>query len=105
MLSRRLALVLAVGLAAVAAVGTTPAPAARGMLVGLFDEAGTLSHTSETTFTTFRTLRVQILRVTVYWDQVAKRRPKVITDPDDPAYDWSSYDRVVQLAREHRIKL
>ena len=46
-----------------------------------------------------------MLRVHLNWGGrlgVARRRPVEGTDPDDPAYDWRLYDRVVLEARAAR---
>ena len=37
----------------------------------------------------------RIIRVDLRWDAVSTRQPADATNPDDPAYDWSTYDRVV----------
>lgn len=38
---------------------------------------------------------VRVTRVDVFWDQVAPTRPAAPADPNDPAYRWSRYDRIV----------
>ena len=53
-------------------------------------------------------LRVQVIRVNLYWGGklgVAKSRPFDVADPRDAAYDWSLYDRVVQYAGAYGLKL
>src|SRR3712207_7561023 len=40
-------------------------------------------------------LHPHVLRWTLWWNQVATRRPVNPGDPDDPAYDWSAADEVV----------
>jgi hypothetical protein len=79
------------------------------MLVGLLDESSGLYGNPDTAFPVFKQLRVQVLRVDLYWGgtsfAVAKRRPIDATDPADPAYDWSLYDRAVQFAARNNIKL
>ena len=43
---------------------------------------------------------VRITRVDVLWSEVAPRRPRNAADPDDPAYRFGRYDRIVDgLAR------
>ncbi len=52
--------------------------------------------------------RTQVLRLNLYWGGrigVADRRPARATDPADPAYDWTLYDRTVNFAAQHKIKV
>ena len=77
------------------------------MLVGIYDETQSYAH-SERTFPILRTLRAQVLRLTLYWGGplgVARRRPRNGADPDDRAYDWSLYDAAVRQAAKHRIRI
>jgi hypothetical protein len=83
------------------------AGAARGMLVGLLDEAA-LYDDPAYVFPLLQQARTQVLRVNLYWGGsvgVATRRPASATDPDDPAYDWELYDRTVNYAAQHRIRV
>jgi hypothetical protein len=92
---------------AVALICVPSAGAARGMLVGLLDEAALYDEPSHV-FPLMEQARTQVLRLNLYWggrSGVAKRRPARPTDPDDPAYDWSLYDRTVNYAAQHRIRL
>src|SRR3989442_2599904 len=78
------------------------------MLVGILDETHTLYGNPDQNFPILRQLRVQVLRVDLYWGgkfAVATQRPTDGTDPSDPAYDWSLYDRTVQYAAQYKIKL
>jgi len=78
------------------------------MLIGVYDEGHTFFDDPNVTFSEYARLRPQILRVGLYWGGplgVAKRRPKVARDPDDPAYDWSLYDRTVQYANAIGVKV
>jgi hypothetical protein len=100
---------LRIGLAALAAalVCVPGAGASRGMLVGLLDEAA-LYDDPAYVFPLMQQARVQVLRVNLYWGGrvgVATARPARATDPDDPAYDWELYDRTVNYAAQHRIRL
>ena len=104
-MSRRLRLALAT--LAVALVCVPSAGAARGMLVGLLDEAA-LYDDPQYVFPLMEQARTQVLRLNLYWggrSGVAKRRPARAADPDDPAYDWSLYDRTVNYAAQHKIRL
>jgi hypothetical protein len=104
--------VAAAGLAVSAATASTKTHTAKTsshMLVGINDEAFTLYGDPATAFATLKTLRAQVLRVNLYWGgtkwAVAKSRPADATDPGDPAYDWSIYDRLVLYATQNNIKV
>jgi hypothetical protein len=106
------AAVAAAGLAVSAATAspkTHTAKTSSHMLVGINDEAFTLYGDPTTAFATLKTLRAQVLRVNLYWGgtkwAVAKSRPSDPTDPGDPAYDWSIYDRLVLYATQNDIKV
>ena len=110
---RRIGLAAAAALAA-ALVAVPAAAGAKRMLVGLYDEPQTFGNPTKS-FPLMRTLRTQVLRVNLYWGSgygrtggglgVAKKRPTNPSDPDDPAYNWSLYDRTVRLAVRHRMKV
>jgi hypothetical protein len=99
--------VLAVALGAAAAMALSaaqPAQGSRALLKGVFDEAETIGRPNKT-FPLLRTLRTEAVRVNLYWSEVAKRKPRTPTDPDDKAYDWSGYDRMVEYAGRYRVKV
>jgi hypothetical protein len=102
--------VLGVFAAACAAVvvAAPPATAKPHMLVGLLDQGSTFYY-PETAFPILKTLRAQVLRVDLYWGgtelAVNKRRPANAADPDDPAYNWALYDRLVTQAAHVGVKL
>ena len=52
---------------------------------------------------------MQVLRVNLYWGgnrwAVANSKPTDATDPGDPAYSWSLYDRLVKYATLNNIKV
>jgi Glycosyl hydrolase catalytic core len=103
--SDKLRVVLAAFAAALVCVPA--AGAARGMLVGLLDEAA-LYDDPAYVFPLMQQARTQVLRVNLYWGGragVAKRRPARATDPADPAYDWALYDRTVNYAAQHRMRV
>jgi hypothetical protein len=78
------------------------ASAAPGMLVGIY-EPQALYGDPATVFPLLKSLRVQVLRLNLYWGGrlgVAKRRPFDGADPNDPAYDWDAYDRVLREAAQ-----
>jgi hypothetical protein len=102
---------LAVG-AATASPKKHDAPTARTsshMLVGINDEPDTLYGNPATAFATLTALKVQVLRVNLYWGgnkwAVANKKPTDATDPGDPAYNWALYDRLVRYAADHDIKV
>jgi hypothetical protein len=77
------------------------------MLVGLLDEAALYDEPSSV-FPLLQQARTQVLRVNLYWGGsagVATARPESATDPDDPAYNWELYDRTVNYAAQHRIRV
>jgi hypothetical protein len=106
---------LAAATAFAAALFVVPsATAAKGMLVGLYDEPQTFGNPARA-FPMMRTLRARVVRVNLYWGSgagrtgtglgVAKRRPARPLNPNDRAYDWSLYDRTVRLAQRYKIKV
>jgi hypothetical protein len=111
---RSRAALAAVTVLAAALVAVPSAGAAKGMLVGLYDEPQTFGNSARA-FPVMRTLRTQVVRVNLYWGSaagrtgsglgVARRRPANPTNPNDRAYNWSNYDRTVVLARRHRIRI
>lgn len=101
---RRLALTAAV-LAAAALTVAPGASASKSIQVGLFDDAQVLWGNPEKAFPLLASLNAELIRVNLYWNLVAKRRPANPTKPFDPAYDWSTYDRTVRYASQHGIKV
>jgi hypothetical protein len=78
------------------------------MLVGLLDQGSTFYY-PETAFPTLKKLRVQVVRVDLYWGgnslAVNQKRPTHAADPNDSAYDWTLYDRLATNAAKVNIKL
>ena len=100
-------LVAAAGLALPASTATK-ATTTRHMLVGLVDDAQALYGNPDKVFPLLKKLRVQVVRVNLYWGgrfRIAKRRPSVATNPNDPAYDWELSDRAVRYAARNGIKV
>ena len=98
--------------AAGAAPKHTAAPKAQlssHLLVGINDEADTLYGVPDQAFATLDSLKVQVLRVNLYWGgnkwAVANSKPADPTDPGDPAYNWSLYDRLVEYASQNHIQV
>ena len=101
---------LAVGAATASPKHAAPLARASGhLLVGINDEANTLYGNPASAFQTLTTLKTQVLRVNLYWGgtkwAVANKKPADATDPGDPAYNWSLYDRLVRYARRTNIKV
>ncbi len=96
--------------AAVAVLAATAqeADASRFLRVGIYDEAQTLYGPVDQTFALFRELKVQEVRLNLYWGGrfgVARRRPASATNPADPAYRWTLYDRTVRLAQRSGVRV
>src|SRR5262245_29915460 len=53
---------------------------------------------------TFKRLGVPLVRFTLRWDQIARRRPKNPTSPRDRRYDWRRPDRVLRGLRRHGLE-
>jgi hypothetical protein len=79
------------------------------LLVGINDEAFTLYGDPSSAFETLQSLRTQVLRVNLYWGgnrwAVANSKPANATNPGDPAYDWSLYDRLARYSASSGIRL
>ena len=75
-----------------------------GMLVGFYDDAQVYGRT-DWAFTQLRGLRTGIVRITIDWARVARRRPAAPANPADRAYDWTAVDRVVSQAGRNRIRV
>ena len=99
---RRAGVVIAVLAGAVIAATAQPAHASKYLRVGIFDQTQTVfPNDPAKTFAMLKQLHVQEIRVTLYWGGefgAARRRPTHATNPADPAYDWTLYDRVVENA-------
>ena len=50
-------------------------------------------------------LGVDIVRLTLRWDTVAKAAPADARNPADPAYDWSLYDPMLERLRAAHINV
>jgi hypothetical protein len=102
----RVGALIAVLVSAVVAATAQPADASRYMRIGIYDEAQTLYGPVAQTFSMFKQLHVQEVRLNLYWGGrfgVAKSRPASATNPADPAYDWALYDRTVNYAAQNGV--
>jgi hypothetical protein len=75
-----------------------------GMVVGFYDDEQIYGRT-DWAFKQLRSLRAGVIRVTVDWASVAKRRPKAPADPADPAYNWTAVDHVVANAGLNKVRV
>jgi hypothetical protein len=100
-------LVLIIVFALFAGLFVQSAPASKRLIVGVYDEAETLGR-PERAFPLLQTLRAKAVRANLYWggpSGVSKRRPGNATNPNDPAYDWFKYDRMVREAAKRNIRV
>jgi hypothetical protein len=74
------------------------------MIVGFYDDEQVYGRTVWA-FRQLRTLRAGIVRITIPWSTVAKRRPKRAADPADKAYNWTAVDNVVKHAAENKVRV
>jgi hypothetical protein len=105
--SRRAGLVVALA-ALVAALCVPAAQASRHLLVGIQDDAMVLQGSPTATFSTLKNLNAKVVRINLFWGGklgVAAHRPADGADPDDPAYDWTVYDRAVRYASQYGIRV
>jgi hypothetical protein len=100
---RRIAVIAALSTAALALAGQ--ASASSNARFGIQDDAwlrwgpGTI----EQRLTTLDELGVRTVRFTLVWSQIAAKAPRNARNPTDSAYDWSSFDPVMQGLHEHGI--
>ena len=52
---------------------------------------------------TFKRLGVPLVRFTLHWNQIARRRPKDPNSPRDRAYDWRRPNRILRGIRRHGL--
>ena len=95
--------------ACAAAVTVAPSASAQPHLfVGLLDQASTFYYPN-TAFPVLKKLRVQVLRSDLYWGgtefAAARKKPTNARNPEDPAYNWTPYDRLVTYAAKYNIKI
>ncbi len=104
---RRIAVAFA-GLAALVAVTlatASPGLSAPGMDVGFYDEGLTLEYPTDYGFSTLSDLGADVLRLNLYWYQVAPTKPRNGANPADQAYRWARYDRAIARAKQHGIEV
>ena len=74
------------------------------MLVGFYDDEQIFGRT-DWAFTQLKSLRAGIVRITIDWSAVARRRPAAAADPSDPAYNWTAVDNVVTQAAKNKVRV
>jgi hypothetical protein len=74
------------------------------MLIGFYDDEQVFGRT-DWAFTQLKSLRAGIVRITLDWGAVARRRPDAPADPADPAYNWTAVDNVITEAAKKRIRV
>jgi hypothetical protein len=96
---------LTCGALAVAGAGTSASTASRSVLYGVVDDAWLLHGPGslESRLDTLDRLGAEVVRFTVRWDRVARKRPSSPRDHADRAYDWDSTDAVLRGLRRHGI--
>jgi hypothetical protein len=80
------------------------ASSASRMLVGFYDDESVFGRT-DWAFTQLKSLRANVVRITIDWASVAKRRPTAPADPADKAYNWTAVDTVVKAAKAKKISV
>ena len=98
-----------VAVACAAVVIAVPSASARPhMMVGFLDQASTF-YSAEAAFPIVKKLRAQVVRADLYWGgmplAVARHKPTDAKDPADPAYNWTPYDHLVQVAAKYNVKI
>ena len=86
-----------VAVVAFAATAATAAPASPRLRLGITDSGAAL-YGDAGLYATLAELHASVLRVHLNWGGrlgVARRMPVDAADPEDPAYDWRLYDRIV----------
>jgi len=78
------------------------ASASKSLRLGIFDDGVVLYGEPDLVFPQLKKTGTQLLRVNLWWSgpgiSVATRKPKRPADPNDPAYNWDTYDRTVRFS-------
>jgi hypothetical protein len=98
--------VLAACLALAALVGAASAGAARPLQTAVIQYPSTVFEgpRDDTAFSRVRGTGAGVVKLTLYWNQVAPTRPAQPTDPSDSAYNWTTMDRRIRLAVTHGMQ-
>jgi hypothetical protein len=103
---RKALLIGAIAAGVLAASLTVPSTSSASPYIqyGVQDDAYLGSGQSlEARLETLDRLGVKLVRFTINWRQVARRKPARAINPGDPAYDWSRTDAILNGLRKHRI--
>jgi len=99
---RRAFAAVAAAVVALAAGLASTAAASPSLRVGIFDDGMVLYGEPDPVFAQLSKTGAQLVRVNLWWAgpgiRVATRKPKRPADPNDPAYNWDTYDRTVRFA-------
>ena len=105
---RRGAAVLAAAAIGLALLLAPTAGASNSLRVGIFDDGVTLYGEPDLVFPQLARTGTKLLRVNLWWAgpglRVATSRPRRPGDPNDPAYNWDTYDRTVRFSVVNRIE-
>jgi hypothetical protein len=99
---RSLAAALVAAVVGLALCLAPTASASSSLRVGIFDDGMVLYGEPNAVFAQLAETEAQLVRVNLWWAgpslKVATARPRRPTDPNDPAYNWDTYDRTVRFA-------
>jgi hypothetical protein len=74
------------------------------MLVGFYDDEQIYGRT-DWAFNQLKSLRAGVVRITLDWASVARRRPGAPADPASSAYNWTAVDNVVNAAAKKKMRV
>jgi hypothetical protein len=74
------------------------------MLVGFYDDEQIYGRT-DWAFTQLKSLRAGVVRITLDWASVARRRPGAPADPASRAYNWTAVDNVITKAARQKMRV
>jgi hypothetical protein len=77
--------------------------AAPGISFGIQDDAWLHTPPLDARLKTLDRLGPDVVRVTLRWDQTARKKPLRATNPNDKAYDWSGSDSILRGLHLHHI--
>jgi len=99
---RRSLAALAAALVVLAACFASTASASSTFRLGIFDDGMVLYGEPDRVFPQLSNTGARLVRVNLWWSgpgiRVSTRRPRRPADPNDPAYNWDTYDRTVRFA-------
>jgi hypothetical protein len=99
---RTAAALAALAVLAAACILAPTASASPSLRIGIFDDGVVLYGEPDLVFPQLQKTGTQLLRVNLWWSgpgiRVATRKPRRPADPNDPAYNWDTYDRTVRFS-------